>query len=664
MIKPDNIRCKVTYLLFILFFCGISCNVLAQGFLPADSVEFPSRDTVGVEYRIAKLSESVEALNSTIDISVTNVSIKEFIRAVANLSGLNINVAPELDFVVVNNFTKVRVADLLVFICKLYNLSISSVGNIIDLYRPLRQPRLLKGIVEYNKEQDILSVDFQNIPLSIVTRQLTMESGINIFAEPDIHGRFINIYAQGLPFKSAMQNLARANNLDVSLNDDGSYFIRDVMPKQPVDQNQPQQQYNTYQSNQVQSYQPRRSQRNKPGANEEFELSVTKAGLNRVTVNAVDAPIAEVIKDISKHCGANYFIGTELKDVVTLSLTNVEYEDILKGMFIGKDITYVRDGNTYIVGDRKLDAFKVNRIIKFSYRPVDSLLVRIPKEFTQGLTLKEFPELNCILASGSHESIVTFEEFCRQIDKLVPVIMIEVMIVDMKTTITTDTGIEAGLGEVPNKSTGKIFPAVDIKLSTKGINSIINKINGTGLANLGNVSKDFYLNIKALESEGFLKIRSTPILSTLNGNEAKINIGNTEYYLIEESNITAGQSPIVSTTRSYPSVEAKLEIVIKPYVSGDEQITLNVKVSQSDFTERIDKFAPPGKVTRDFESKIRVKNQDMVLLGGLEEKSNRESASGVPLLQRIPVLKWFFSSRSKEKSDSKLNIFIRPTIIG
>ena len=53
----------------------------------------------------------------------------------------------------------------------------------------------------------------------------------------------------------------------------------------------------------------------------------------------------------------------------------------------------------------------------------------------------------------------------------------------------------------------------------------------------------------------------------------------------------------------------------------------------------------------------------MVLLGGLEEKATRESGSGVPFLSRIPVIKWFFSSRTKEKSRSKLNIFIKPTVI-
>ncbi len=645
---------KIVVLCFML--C-LTTGLKAENRTTSDTLKQTIVDSTDIAYRIEALSKSIEALNRTIDITVTNVSIQEFVRAVANLSGLNINVATDLDFVVINNFTKVRVADLLIFLCKQYKLEITSVGNIVDLYRPQVAQRPLKGIVDYKQADDLLSIDFQNIPLGIVTRQITLETGKNVINQPDTKDRLINIYLQNLPFKSAMENLVKANNLEVEANDDGSYFIKDVISKQPV--NQAQQSYDSYGTTRNQSRQI--SKVNKSGNNDSYDLNIVKTSGSRISVNAVDAPIFEVIKDASKQCGVNYFISTELKDNITLSLQNVEYDDLLKGMFTGKDITFVKDGSTYIIGDRKLNDFKVSRIIKFNYRPVDSLLVVIPKEFTQDISLKEFSDLNSILASGSNERIRVFEDFCNQIDKSVPVIMIEVIIVDIQSTTTLETGLNAGFGQAPATTKGTVLSGVDLQLSTKAINSLI---EGVGLANLGKVSNNFYLNIKALESLGALKVRSTPILSTLNGHEAKINIGETEYYLVKQSNVVAGQTQVVSETINYSNVDAKLEVVIKPFVSGDDQITLNVKVTQSDFTERISEFAPPGLVSRDFSSKIRVKNQDMVLLGGLEEKSTRESSRGIPLIQRIPIIKWFFSSRTKEKSDTKLNIFIRPTIIG
>ena len=39
----------------------------------------------------------------------------------------------------------------------------------------------------------------------------------------------------------------------------------------------------------------------------------------------------------------------------------------------------------------------------------------------------------------------------------------------------------------------------------------------------------------------------------------------------------------------------------------------------------------------------------MVLLGGLDELKRENSGTGVPLISRIPILKWFFSSKKKAK---------------
>ena len=52
----------------------------------------------------------------------------------------------------------------------------------------------------------------------------------------------------------------------------------------------------------------------------------------------------------------------------------------------------------------------------------------------------------------------------------------------------------------------------------------------------------------------------------------------------------------------------------------------------------------------------------MILLGGLDEAEKSNAGTGTPFLARIPIIKWFFSSRKKKKSKSKLHIFIKPTV--
>ena len=142
-----------------------------------------------------------------------------------------------------------------------------------------------------------------------------------------------------------------------------------------------------------------------------------------------------------------------------------------------------------------------------------------------------------------------------------------------------------------------------------------------------------------------------------------MTLGNTEYYLEESNNVIGSQNPQNIITKQYKSVKADFTLKIKPIISGNEQITLEVKVEQYDFTGRISPQAPPGAVSRNFESLIRVKNEEMILLGGLEAKSLSDAGSGVPFLGRIQILKWIFSYRNRERSATKLNVFIKQVII-
>jgi type IV pilus assembly protein PilQ len=133
--------------------------------------------------------------------------------------------------------------------------------------------------------------------------------------------------------------------------------------------------------------------------------------------------------------------------------------------------------------------------------------------------------------------------------------------------------------------------------------------------------------------------------------------------LEQTQNITGGVTPINSVSQRFNSVDANLVIKINPMVSGDEHITLDINAEFSDFIPPVINGAPPGNATRKFTSMIRIRNEEMIILGGLEEARKSSSGSGVPLLSRIPVLKWLFSSRKRESADRRLLIFIKPTLM-
>ncbi|WP_019037740.1 type II secretion system protein GspD [Psychroflexus tropicus] len=287
----------------------------------------------------------------------------------------------------------------------------------------------------------------------------------------------------------------------------------------------------------------------------------------------------------------------------------------------------------------------------------------IPDEMLLDLSIKVDYELNSLYVSGPSQKVNRLKEYISKIDKAVPVVLIEVMIIEVSRNATVETGISWGLGDGPTETQGQLFPRADLTLSANSVNKVIGGFDGFGSFNLGKVVPNFFATIKAMESNGNLKIRSTPKLSTLSGHRATFSNGETSYYAVTQQNIIGANNPISSEVTNFFPIDAELGLTIKPIVSGDGQVTLDIFVIQSNFGERIQDDAPPNINSREFSSLIRVGNEDIVVLGGLEEQRKNDLGDGVPLLSRIPVIKWLFSQRRREDSKSKLTILIKPTII-
>src|SRR5690606_18474218 len=149
-----------------------------------------------------------------------------------------------------------------------------------------------------------------------------------------------------------------------------------------------------------------------------------------------------------------------------------------------------------------------------------SLLDLIPTEIQGSLDIKVDNELNSFYVIGASTEIERFKAFVSNIDKPVPVVLIEVMIIEVSRNNTLEAGVSWGIGEEPVQTQGGIFPETNLTLGAQTINKIIGGFDDFGGFNLGKVVPNFFATIKAMESNGDLKIRSTPKLATLNGHRA------------------------------------------------------------------------------------------------------------------------------------------------
>lgn len=609
-----------------------------------------------LEQKLIELGKtSAPGLNEKVDLSINGASIQEFIRAVGVSNNLNVNVDPTIDAKIVNNFSKVSAQEIFLFLCKNYNLDINFVGPILSFVKytapaaPIKTISAKKLNVVYEPVAGLISFDFQADTLAAAAKEITKQSGRNIIFSPELLGKVVSGFVQNSTLNSALEKLAFANDMKVSVTPDNFYIFE---KKQPVvDPN---------------------AKGNPTAANPNFGLTnpgtkttsvSVKDGL--ISVDAQSMAIIDLVNAVSKELGKEFFLFNELKGNATLKINEASYDDFLRLLFNGTEFTFKKEGEIYLFGDRNLEGLRQSKLITLKNRTIDKVLDFIPAELKKGVDIKTFADLNGLIVSGSQPRINELEAFIRQIDLVVPLVHIEVIIADVRKSNTISTGISAGIGAKPaGPTTGTIVPQVDLSLNATSINNLISGINGLGVINLGSVTPNFYLTLKALEEQGALKIRSTPQIATLNGHEAKLKVGSTVYYLEVQNNLINNVgNTTVSQSQQYKSLDADLSITINPQVSGDEQITMSIGVTQSSFTERISETAPPGKLNRDFQSLVRVKNGEMIMLGGLEENSTSNSGRGLPLISRIPVLKWIFGNRTRSKTENKLTIFIKPTII-
>lgn len=729
-------------IILIILCCLIHVAVIAQEENRIEAIKTElttlAKDNVG-------LTENVKT-----DISVSNVSLSTFLLAVAEVHELNFNISSDLNKIsIAPRFPNVTVTDLLVFLCKEYELSIEFTGNILAIkkyIKPEEKPKLREIPIEFNIKTERISLDIKNDTLYTAFKKIMNKTNKNLVFSPGLENRLLTFYIKDASFDDAMEKLAFANTLYMEKTNDGYYMFED--DTQPV--------ANNGQTNTSGQRPARRRMAN-------FSFKVLDQKRKIIEVDFVNTPIDAVVHDIANALDIDIFTATPLTNagVASVKSKSIAFDDLLTTMFesnqtqmaqidtgnvrsgnvnqrsnttqnqINNDgyFTFKKDRNTYIFGTANQLSLREISIIPLMHRSIElltegssaqntrtrrstvgqssgfgsgnqfdtfsgggtsgnrrtlsstgqanqgnglgninnsqaeALINILPTDLIADLQIEADYELNSFYVSGPSTSVTRFRNFIEKIDKPVPVILIEVMIIDVSKLSEVSTGISWGIGDGPTETNGNIFPTTNLNLGANTINRVIGGFDGFGSFNLGKVVPNFFANISAMERDGDIKIRSTPKISTLNGHRATLSNGTTSYYAVTQRNIYGTNNPQTSEITNYYPIDAELGITIKPIVSGDGQVTLDVFVIQSNFGDRIDDNAPPDISSREFRSIIRMRDQDIAVLGGIETKEKRDGGEGVPFLARIPVIKWLFSKRTRKDSKSKLTVLIKPTVI-
>ena len=611
-----------------------------------------------VESRLRSLAVTVPGLNQKVQMNVSNVSVQEFLRALAQANNLNINIDPSLDFKIYNNFTNETALNVLIFLSKEHALDINLVGSIMSVTRT-RLPKPVIPVKEikasYNRQNNALTLELNDDTLALVARKITMLSQKNVVVPSTLLAKKVTAFLSDAPFETALEKMAFANDLKVVKTNDNVYVFESLAEGEELF-------INSDKNTSVRrNLKPLNIGGNSTPGNFRIQSRVAE-GKKLISIDAVNVPILDLVKNAAQENNSNYFLYSDLKGSVTSRVNDISFDHLLTSIFQGTEYTYRVENGIYMIGDRKIEGLRAHRLVQLQNRSIDTIQNMIPTEWRRGVEIKEFREQNTILLSGSSPQIAEIESYIKKLDKLVPMILIEVTLIDIRKGKSIKTGISAGVSDTV-KTGGNVFPGLNYTFGAKSINSFLSMLGRNNSINIGRVTPNFYVKLNALENNSNVEIRSVPKLSTLNGHSANLSIGSKRYYSTKTQNVIPSLTSQTLITQQFTAVDANLEIKIRPTVSGDDQVTLKINVDISDFIGNPPDDAPPPTSTSKFESIIRMKNEEMVVLGGLERTEKSEGGEGVPFLSRIPVLKWLFSSKSKSDSKVVTVVFIKPTII-
>jgi MSHA type pilus biogenesis protein MshL len=172
--------------------------------------------------------------------------------------------------------------------------------------------------------------------------------------------------------------------------------------------------------------------------------------------------------------------------------------------------------------------------------------------------------------------------------------------------------------------------------------------------------------LKALQEQGELRVVSQPRVVTLNNQPALIKVATDQpFFTSTISQGTAGSPNIV--TEQVRSVTVGLVLSVTPQISEDGWIMLDVTPIISRLRDIVtspqETANAPVLDIKQSSGLVRLKDGEMVIIGGLIQEESSDTERKVPILGDIPFLGRLFKGTYNVKTKSELVIFLSPKIV-
>jgi general secretion pathway protein D len=173
------------------------------------------------------------------------------------------------------------------------------------------------------------------------------------------------------------------------------------------------------------------------------------------------------------------------------------------------------------------------------------------------------------------------------------------------------------------------------------------------------INHNLQVAVRALEQNGNTKTLSAPSLVVLNNQIAQIQVG--DQVPINQTSVNPGVGTATYNQVNYLNTGVILNV--QPRVNPGGLVYLNVQQQVSNPTYPAGATNPTIS-QRSMGTQVAVQSGQTVLLGGLISQNDGTTDTGIPGLNRIPVLGRLFGSTNRNRTRTELIVLITPKVIG
>jgi len=382
------------------------------------------------------------------------------------------------------------------------------------------------------------------------------------------------------------------------------------------------------------------------GASEEAEALID--------LDLKDADIKEVARALSRISGVNIIVSDDVKAKITLRVKAMDWREALSMVLGAYNLTMMEKGEYIVITtfERRRLAEESGdlqtKVLTLNFLDVGDLQKTLTSMLTSRGKIETDARTNSLVVTDIPERIEKIQAVSLQLDTKTPQVMIEAMMLTVKITDDEQLGVNWTLTHKDRPE--RVFNQdMDVGSSTR--NGYITY--GKTLLPWANISAtiDFLLRNKKAQ------VLADPRVLTLDNLTAAIELVEQEPYTAQSENADGNT---VTTTQFK---DAPIRLYVKPHITKDNHIFMNIKTEQS-YRTGYTSDNQPIIDSRKAETNVMVQDGETVVIGGLRKKDDTVTIDKFPILGDIPIIgKYFFRKTVKAKTDTELIIFVTPHIV-